>query len=152
MIYKENKFNEEKWSKLLGICIMDEDGWRNDNTSLEKKITLDDYLTRMSYSTICVDTNINLLDYTLFLSNNLIIYLLKYGKRLNFSYINSRHYNFHGRIDNHTFKVELLDLNDIINIITVYINGCPKNINNLEHLLNILENAKTNKKEKKNEK
>lgn len=137
MIYKENKFNEEKWSKLLGITILDPDGWRNDNTPLEKKITLDDYLNRMSYSTIMLKNGWIFL--TSITESSLLMYILKNSKRL--KSINS--YNnivFNGRINEHSFKTEISYINNKANISTIlYINRQPIIINDLETLIRYLK-------------
>lgn len=41
-----------EWSDLLGITIIDADGWRHDKKSMYDLITREDYMFRMSMSTI----------------------------------------------------------------------------------------------------
>lgn len=41
-----------EWSDLLGITIIDPDGWRKDKKSMYELITREDYMARMSVSTI----------------------------------------------------------------------------------------------------
>ena len=137
MICKENKLNEQKWSKILGITILDPDGWRNDNTPLEKKIIFDDYLNRMSYSTIMINSYI--LIYDMITTHNMIIYLLKYGKRLNVVYDVNK-ININGRLDNHTFKATIITSSKYDgrqysdSSMIIYLNRKPIMIKNIQEL------------------
>ena len=137
MICKENKLNEQKWSKILGITILDPDGWRNDNTPLEKKIIFDDYLNRMSYSTIMINSYI--LIYDMITTHNMIIYLLKYGKRLNVVYDVNK-ININGRLDNHTFKSTIITSSKYDgrqysdSSMIIYLNRKPIMIKNIQEL------------------
>lgn len=136
MIYRENKFNEERWSKLLGICVMDPDGWRNDNTPLEKKITLDDYFNRMTYSTIELK---NWFLFTFIIESPLLTYFLKNSKRLT-SINNDNNIIFSGRINGHSFKTEISYIDNKFNIVTIlYIDRHSIIINNLETLIRYLK-------------
>lgn len=42
----------KNWSELLGVRIYDPDGWRKDDKSFDDPIDLDDFLERLTWSTI----------------------------------------------------------------------------------------------------
>lgn len=52
----KNRYSSEKWSKLLGVTILDADGWNRNATEFDKdwnkRISLNSFLNKMFLSTI----------------------------------------------------------------------------------------------------